>query len=47
MMVNPLEVMRREMKEVLLDTQSALLEAGVPSKQKSDKFIPSYFQAGS
>ena len=47
MMVGPLEQMRREMKTVLLATRSAMLEAGLPSKQKTDAHVPTYFQTNS
>ena len=46
-MVGPLEQMRREMKTVLLATRSAMLRAGLPSKQKNDDNVPTYFQANS
>ena len=47
-MVMPLEQMRRELKQAVLDTQWALLAAGCPKKLKSDrdKNVPSYYSVG-
>ena len=47
MIVSPLEVQRREMKELLLAAKNALMEAGVPTKQKSDKDIPQFYACNS
>ena len=37
------EQARNELKELVLQTLEALLAAGVPSRQKSDKDIPQYY----
>jgi len=42
-MVLPLEKMRHEMKALLLASQSAMLDAGVPSRLKPDKDIPYWY----
>ena len=47
MVIPPLEEMRRDMKTVLLATKNALLQAGVPSKQKPDTDVPFYYDADS
>ena len=45
--VPPLEEMRREMKGMMLDSQRAMLEAGLPKRQKRDGDIPYYYGANS
>ena len=45
--VPPLEKMRREMKDMMLDSQRAMLEAGLPKRQKRDDDIPYYYGANS
>ena len=46
-LVPPLEKMRHEMKGLLLESQSAMLEAGLPKKRKRDTDIPFYYGANS
>ena len=46
-LVPPLEEMRREMKGLMLEAQSAMLEAGLPKRQKRDDDIPYYYGANS
>ena len=42
-LVPPLEESRRQMKEVILEAQAALLGADVPTKNKPDVSIPFYY----
>jgi seryl-tRNA synthetase len=42
-MVPTLEAMRSEMKRLLLQSKSALLEAGVPKRQKTDESVPYWY----
>jgi hypothetical protein len=42
-MVPTLETMRSEMKNMMLASKAALLEVGVPKKQKNDKDIPYWY----
>jgi hypothetical protein len=41
--VLPLETMRSEMKTLLVDAKDALLDAGVPKRQKLDKDVPYWY----
>ena len=47
MIVPPMEEQRREMKDLLLASRHALIEAGVPAKQKSDNDIPQFYACNS
>ena len=47
LIVPTLEGMRHEMKALLLETQSAMLEAGLPKRRKPDKEIPFYYGTNS
>ena len=46
-LVPPLEQMRREMKDLMLQSQSAMLEAGLPKRWKPDRDVPYYYGANS
>ena len=42
-LVPPLEKVRHEMKGLMLESQKAMLEAGLPKKLKRDEDIPHYY----
>ena len=46
-LVPPLEEMRREMKGLMLDSQRAMLEAGLPKRVKADRDVPFYYEHNS
>jgi hypothetical protein len=46
-MVAPLESMRHEMKELVLQTKNALVEANVPSKRRTNDNTAYYYQSNS
>ena len=46
-LVPPLEKVRHEMKGLMLESQKAMLEAGLPKKLKRDEDIPHYYGCNS
>ena len=46
MQIGPTEQRRRELKDVMLDVQKALVDTSVPSKMKRSAETPHYYSAG-